>query len=184
MDSIAEFEGTQSVSKRTPRIFGIEKEDVAGSSRTLRRRGVDFIDYMEPEGVSIPEALWSRRSNPNDWRNVGTSRVRTSEAVGNLLGRFYGLREPEETVDFVTKDAFLLQWLLRLYPKVRKHFPGSKQYLEVVSDPEVEDVRLVNFVKVDHDPSEAIQRLDNFDKEWSSIVPKRVDQKLTITVEF
>lgn len=181
MNPVAEFKNTRSISRRTPHIFDTEKLTVTDSSQTLRRQSIDIANYLEPEDRGIVRAPWSRTSN---WRDIGTSRVRASEAVGNLLEPFYDLRESEETLDFITKNSFLLQWLLPLYFKVRGHFPGSKLYLEVVSDPELDDVRLVNFVKVDCDPSEAIERLDKFDRDWSSIAPKRVDQRLTITLEF
>ena len=181
MNPIAEFENTQSISRRTPRIFGTEKPIITESSQTLRRQGIDLTNYLELEVNDIVRVPWL---GTTDWRDVGTSRVRTSEAVGNLLEPFYDLRESEETLDFIAKNSFLLQWLLPLYFKVRGHFPGSKLYLEVVSDPELDDVRLVNFVKVDCDPSEVVERLDDFDREWSSIVPKQVDQRLTITLEF
>lgn len=181
MNPVAEFKNTLSISRRTPNIFNTEQPTITDSSQTLRRRSIDFVDYLEPEDKDIVRVPWSRTSN---WRDIGTSRVRASEAVGNLLEPFYDLRESEETLDFITKNSFLLQWLLPLYFEIRGHFPGSKLYLEVVSDPELDDVRLVSFVKVDCDPREAIERLDKFDRDWAGIVPKRVDQRLTITLEF
>lgn len=156
MNPVAEFESTRSVTRRTPDVFDKEKGVSADSSRTLRHQSFAFSDYSELEKINLTRVPWL--SSP-PWRNIGTSRVRASEAVGKLLTHFYELRNPEETLDFVSKSSLFLQWLLLLYPKVRKHFPDSKLYLEVVSDPEVEDVRLVNFIKVDCDPDEAIVRL-------------------------
>lgn len=182
MVPIAEFEGIEhSIYRKTPLPSDESRADAISSSRILRRQATNFVDLHTYAETDIFQAPWSKGTQ---WRDIGTSRVRTSEAIGNLLRRFYRLRNSEETLNFINRNIFLLPWLMRLYSEVGKHFPGSKVVLERVSDPETEDIRLVAFVGVDFAPHEAIEKLNRFDKEWSSSTPNQVDQKLTITVEF
>lgn len=177
---IAEFQGSRTVSRRTVPVFDPEKAGVSESSRTLRRQRPNFVEFTIL-GRSDLSQMWSKSA---EWKGVGTSRVRLSETIKSLLHDLYNIREADDTLGFVEEHEFLFQWLVLLYPKVKSHFPGSKIYLEAVNDPETEDDRLVVFVNVAYSPDRAIELLDTFDTEWSSIVPRNVDQKVTVTVEF
>lgn len=204
MDAVAEF-GKAHPFSRTRRFFGVEVVKGSDSAKPLHNYNkiatnnlvstevyglklpdFNFCTVVRNLGAvsSLPTHFYAPRELEENWRDVGTSRVRAAEATSRLLTNFYALREPEETLAFVSGNEFLLPWLIILYSRVEIHFPSSKLHLKAVSDPEMDDVRLVVFVKGNYGPDEAIERLDAFDRNWSDAVPRDVDQKLTVTVEF
>lgn len=171
MPSIAEpREQERSLSKRTPTPW------TEATSTFIYGPEVTVHDEVE----SPPRELPGRETR---WREVGASRVSAAESIRKLLGRFYSLRNPGEVTRFVNKNGLLL-WLLRMRSEIREHFGARKVYLEVVSDPEVEDVRLVAFIITDSSPDKAIDQLRQFDEHWWPYTPGWVEEKLTVTVEF
>lgn len=132
----------------------------------------------EPE--SPPEISFEKKP----WKDIGSSRVRASEAIQRMLGRFYHLRDAAEILRFLSRNEFLFPCLLRMYPELRKHFGVRRIYLEIVADPEFEDERLGVFVAVDCAADEAFDLLGRFDEEWWSDVPSWLERKLIVSVEF
>lgn len=126
------------------------------------------------------EALTERKR----WKDIGSSRVRASEAIQKTLGRFYHLRDPAEILRFLSRKEFLVPFLLRMYPTLRRHFGTRRIYLEVVADPEFEDERLGVFVAVDYTADEALDMLGRFDEEWWPDVPSWLERNLIVSVEF
>lgn len=196
------FRSPRSASRKTSSPFPIRTRLVDNTIASINQNVetiahpsavINFLQAPElgkiwmPTGELVSGLLrysYGSRDEEENWRDIGTSRVRALEAASESLKHFYGLRNPEEIVGFIDKNAHLVSWLVLMRARIRKHFPGSQPYLEVISDPEVDDVRLVVFVKVDCEPNEAIERLDEFDAEWSSMTPNQADQNLTVTVEF
>lgn len=182
MSEVAEFQNATSAYRRTLPTSDPEKAEIADGSRTLRRkRGAHLDDLAVFRDMGISRVFWSAGA---DWKGVGTSRVRVSETINELLRGYYELRRADETSKFIDRHEFLFPWLMVLYPRVKAHFPGSRLYLEAVSDPEVNDVRLIVSAKVDTDPGNAIEKLNAFDSKWSNLVTRAVDQVMTVTVEF
>lgn len=196
------FRSPRSASRKTSSPFDIRTRLVDNRQASINQEvetmahpsaiKINFLQAPELGGIWMPTGelvsgllrySYGSREEEN-WRDIGTSRVRASEAASDSLKHFYDLRNPEEVVGFIDKNSHLVFWLVLMRARIRKHFPGSQPYLEVISDPEVDDVRLVVFVKVDCEPNEAIERLDEFDAEWSSMTPSQADQNLTVTVEF
>ncbi len=198
------FRSPQSASRKTSSPFDIIKTRLFDSTQASIHQGAETITHpsaMRMRFLQLPETstIWmptgelvsgllrysyGSRDEEENWRDIGTSRVRALDAASDSLKHFYDLRNPEEVVDFIDKNSYVAFWLVLVRSRIRKYFPGSRPYLEVVSDPEVDDIRLVVFVKVCCEPDEAIERLEAFDMEWSSMTPSQVDQNLTITVEF
>lgn len=118
------------------------------------------------------------------WRNIGSSRVRASEAIERTLGHVYRLRGSAEILRFLGRNEFLISLLLRMNPKLRKHFGPRKIYLEVVADPEFEDEKLGVFVAVDCAADEALDLLGRFDEEWWPSIPSWLEKNLIVSVEF
>lgn len=118
------------------------------------------------------------------WENIGSSRVRASEALLRALGRFYHLKDPAEILRFLGKEGRLLPFLFRIYPPLRRCFGTRKMCLEVVADPEFEDERLGVFVVLDGTADDALELLEKFDEEWWPEVPGWVERSLMVSVEF
>lgn len=204
MTVAGEFRIPRSTSRKTSSPFDIVKTRVVDITRAPRNQGAETIAHPSavitgflqspelgtiwmPTGELVSGWLrhsYSSRDEEENWRDIGTSRVRALDAASDSLKHFYDLRNPEEVVDFIDKNPQMVFWLVLMRARIRKHFPGSRPYLEVVSDPEVDDVRLVVFVKVNCEPYEAIEQLNEFDAEWSNMTPSQIDENLTVTVEF
>lgn len=118
------------------------------------------------------------------WKDIGSSRVRASEAIQKTLGRFYHLRGSVETLRFLSRNEFLVPCLLRMYPPLRRRFGTRRIYLEVVADPEFEDERLGVFVAVSCSADEAFDLLERFDEEWWPDIPSWLEKNLIVSVEF
>ncbi len=141
-------------------------------------RGVEPILTRGAEPPSEPP------SDKKPWNDIGSSRVRASEAIQRILGRVYHLRDPAEILRFLSRDSFLVPCLLRMYPTLRRHFGTRRIYLEVVAEPEFEDERLGVFVAVGCSADEALDLLGRFDEEWWSDIPSWLEKNLIVSVEF
>lgn len=118
------------------------------------------------------------------WKDIGSSRVRASEGIQRILGRVYHFRDPSEVLRFLNRNEFLVPFLLRMYPTLRRNLGTRRIHLEVVADPEFEDERLGVFVAVDYTADEALDMLGRFDEEWWPDVPSWLERNLIVSVEF
>jgi len=102
-----------------------------------------------------------------------------------MVQELYTLRRPAEVLGFLNAHADVLPLLLEAYPHVAQHFgPNPAVFLEVVRDPETDDGgQLVAFIRTDLDPTEALARLDRFDKCWWLEASRRSLGRLCIHLE-
>ncbi len=101
------------------------------------------------------------------------------------LEQVYDFRKPIEVSHFLAMNPFLIPLLGEAYTHIKKFFPSSKLFVEVVADPEeIDEQQLVVFIAANHDPDEASEALDQFDKDWWLDAMDRAQDKLCITLEF
>jgi hypothetical protein len=97
----------------------------------------------------------------------------------------YTLREPREVLSFLEKNKFLMPLLIEARFKIRNHFPNSRIFLEVDTDPEdINDQQLVAFIATNLPPHEALRELKQFDEDWWLDALDRANGKLCINAEF
>jgi hypothetical protein len=101
-----------------------------------------------------------------------------------LIGEWYSIRRRIEVSAFLEAHPCLVPLLLEAYDEIAQHFGPSPVFLEVVTDPEATDDRqLVAFIRTDLEPTEALARLDRFDKSWWLEASPRSRGKLCIHLE-
>jgi hypothetical protein len=82
-------------------------------------------------------------------------------------------------------NPFLIPLLREAYTHIRKYFPSSKLFLEVVSDPEaINEQQLVVFIAANQDLDGASEALNQLDKDWWLDTLESTQDKLCITLEF
>jgi hypothetical protein len=94
----------------------------------------------------------------------------------------FRLLQPERIKEFLSRNEFLLPFLLELYGVVLLYFPDAEMSLELVSDMDVEnEVLLANIIS---SMREAIsfQRFEKFRYNWWLDNLDRVKSKLLVTV--
>jgi len=101
------------------------------------------------------------------------------------LKQLYVLRREEEVYDFLINDYFLFSFLSEAYDKINNYFEeSSKVFLEVVTDPEIEDEELLISIHTNLRPDEAFNRLSRLDKEWWLNTPTYARKKICIDLDF
>jgi hypothetical protein len=119
------------------------------------------------------------------WQEHSLIAGSSSSTEVQSLEHVYTFRKSSEVSYFLEEHPFLTPLLREAYSHIRKYFPSSTLFLEVVADPEARDEeQLVVFVAVNQDPDEASKALDQFDKDWWLDALERARDKLTITLEF
>lgn len=170
------FPGASNLGFRTmmePKVFSaraVQPYSLIRETRSISAR------VEEPSPETLPER--------KPWKDIGSSRVRALEAIQRALGRFYHLRDPVEILRFLGRNEFLIPFLLRMYPALRRNFGTRVIYLEVIADPEFEDERLGIFVAVDGASDKVLDLLGRFDEEWWPDVPSWLERNLIVSVEF
>ena len=98
----------------------------------------------------------------------------------------YSLRDPARVKLFLHAHPQLKDVLIEARPHLQKHFgPDAQVFLEVVPDPEIEGWdQLIAHIRTDHQPEEALHRLDQFDDEWFLDQLSRVGGQLNFNLEF
>ncbi len=98
----------------------------------------------------------------------------------------YNLRGSEaEILDFLKRNP-LIVFVLQLAPRhIERYFPNSKLFLELASDPEVEEWAeyLVLSIASGLEIGEALQRLREAESEWWDVVAYSMWDKILLDVE-
>lgn len=129
--------------------------------KATRRELVDFLDLLR--------VVWIKRKH------------RTS----TLLSSLFTFRDPQAVVSFLRKNDFLVPLLIEANKEIKKHFPESQTYLELVSDPEaVDEWQLFLYISTKLAPREARPILKRLDNEWWLAALERAQGKLCISLEY
>ncbi len=116
---------------------------------------------------------------------IGIAPSPISEADIETLERLYTLREKPEVLQFLEKYSFLIPPLLEAPDKIRQHFPDEQLFLQVVPDPEIIDyVHLALSILTEHNPDDALSRIQQFDEDWLRPFPYNVKEHLITIPEF
>lgn len=101
------------------------------------------------------------------------------------LEKLYVVRQSKETLQFIRENSFLDPLLREASTHIKRYFPSSELFLEVVADPDIPDEKqLVVSIPVQQKPEEASLALDELDENWWLDAMERAQNKLCITLEF
>ncbi len=101
------------------------------------------------------------------------------------LEQLYSFRGRTEVLQFLDHYPFLIPVLLEAPEKIRRYFPDSHLFLEVVPDPEIIDyVQLVLSILMKLDPHEAVKRLHQLDENFSRGFSHQVHQQFLTILEY
>lgn len=94
-------------------------------------------------------------------------------------------RGREEVSYLLRENPFLVTLILEARSEIRKHFPDSQLFLEVLSDTEgIDPDRLYLYISTDLSPTEARPRLKVLDYDWWLAALNRAQGKLCISLEY
>ena len=147
---------------------------VHGLSRTEPRKNWSDLTVFLHDNLEVKGAL-----EKHDNLTLASSVIESQS-----LEQLYAFRKPTETLHFLEANPFLVPLLQEAYANIRKYFPYSEIFLEVVTDPEAFEKQLVVFISVEQNPEEASQALDQLDENWWLDAMERAEDKLCITLEF
>jgi len=147
-------------------------------------KGRALVDIVNWPSFSV--ALLESSEVMRLWQETGASVVRAYEFEIQLLEQVYTFRGHGEVSRFLERYPFLVPLLLEAYSKFWNYFgPHPRVFLEVVTDPEAPDDReLFALVCTSLTPDEALDRLDQFDRDWWLDASYTAQGKLCIDVEF
>jgi len=94
-------------------------------------------------------------------------------------------RNPEVVASFLSDNPFIVKLILEARDEIRKQFPDSQLFLEVLSDTEgIDPDKLYLYVSTDLSPKEARPRLKALDNDWWLAALNRAQSKLCISLEY
>jgi hypothetical protein len=102
------------------------------------------------------------------------------------LEKLYLFKDRQEVLGFVSSRSYLLAYLLELPEKVEKYFGNTtKIRLEVITDPEVfSDVSLFGFILTDLKVTEALDNLQNLDRDWWDETSRKANHQIELQLRF
>lgn len=101
------------------------------------------------------------------------------------LAQNYAFRRPSEVYDFLNDNVSLLPLLQEANREIRDYFPEENLILEVVADPEVDNIKeLVVFIQTTINPDEALNKLEMLDENWWLDASLETFGKICIHLEF
>lgn len=172
----SEFRRTRSVTSVIARAI-----DSLLSEQQAEPRVVEInLDESLPASAIAQQGI--RRAM--EWKEVGASTVRVSQAEKSLLEKVYTFRDGVEVMGVIEKYPFLASLLINAYEKVLSYFPAPQLFLDVISDPEAsDDRRLALYIATNLTPREAVEKLEQFDEDWWLDAIDGARGKLIIDVE-
>jgi hypothetical protein len=97
----------------------------------------------------------------------------------------YILLEPASAIDFLQEHQELVALLNESYKEIRKYFPSEDLKLELVSDREIaEDRQLFVYINTSLSVTDALKKLDEFDKKWWLERIDRANGLLNFNLQF
>ena len=101
------------------------------------------------------------------------------------LEQLYTFRGRTEVLQFLEHYPFLVPVLLEAPEKIRHYFPDSQLFLEVVPDAEIIDwVLLVLSILINLAPYDAVDRLNQMDRNWWVHTPYEVRKNVCTLLEY
>jgi hypothetical protein len=101
------------------------------------------------------------------------------------LEQLYTLRKPQEVINFIGENAFLIPLLKNAPEQIRQYFPGAPLFLELFIDYDNLSYRnLTLWIGSKYSAIESNTRLDALIDNWWLDAILDGDYKLSINVEF
>lgn len=101
------------------------------------------------------------------------------------LSTIYNFRNPDGISEFLSDKLSVIHLLKDVYKKIREYFPNENLFLEVLYDFEVPNEKeLVIFIQTNLTVDEAIDKLKQFDEEWTFKSLQSLKENLCINLEF
>ena len=115
----------------------------------------------------------------------GSERGAKSSDPGTKIEELYELRGVADVERALEQSPFLGPLLVQAHQHLRRHFPDSQLYTEVLEDPDgAEEGQLRLYIVTDLPPIQARTRLKAFDAEWWLNALPQAHGKLCISLEF
>lgn len=107
-------------------------------------------------------------------------------ATVRSIESLYTLREPAEVFKFLEDHPQLVETLLEAPDHIRKYFGETELVLEVVTDPDIEELTqdLFLYIRVDLEPEEGLSRLDQLDDDWGFEAYRENQGEFIIHLEY
>lgn len=141
-----------------------------------------YYDYRRPRTIRATRKDSLRRISQLViyWRTY-KSRPTTKTGIENL----FTLRGEQEVDSFIKKNFFLVSLLTEARTEIKKYFPKSQLFLELIHDPdEVDPDQLFLYISTELSPREARPVLKQFDNDWWLAALGRAQGKLCISLEY
>jgi hypothetical protein len=132
--------------------------------------------------------------NATTWFAIDTASLLTFRAMNSCrwhiekksaIESLFSVRDRIEVLEFLDEHPFLSRILREARHHLERYFPILDLVLEVICDPEAEDDKqLVLSVVSELNPTESLERLGQFDREWWLDAMHGVQNKLCINLEF
>ena len=86
---------------------------------------------------------------------------------------------------YILKNRHLIPFLEQIPLRILEFFPSSKLYLELVTDPEERnEEELFIYIKTSLNPRKALEKLEDFDKNWFIDACLTYDADICVNLEF
>jgi len=106
-----------------------------------------------------------------------------TNAIADLYQvRWDGASAPPHVSDFLETRSALCAVLLEAPHRIGEFFPDATLGLEVKSDPEIDDTKMVLTIEARMSPSEAVATLTAMNRAWGLQARRQADGALVITV--
>lgn len=117
---------------------------------------------------------------------AGASLIQAFLATIPLLEERYTFRDEPEVISFLEAHVFLIPPLQEIFPKIKRHFPEARVFLEVFFDLEGDegDKLLIVLAVKGREADDFIDRLHQLYQDGWITVLRKVQGKLGITLEF
>jgi len=161
------------------------KKCVLGS---IRERDPNRYDVVVRSGrdFSVGEVKNVRMAKKQILRRIAGVSYRFRAATSKpRLDSLLTFRNPEVVASFLSDNPFIVKLILEARDEIRKQFPDSQLFLEVLSDTEgIDPDKLYLYVSTDLSPKEARPRLKALDNDWWLAALNRAQSKLCISLEY
>ena len=147
----------------------------------------DSIDSVVPiTQYALYEMTWSNSAEVKEtWFNIGASLIQVSPPILQLLEQFYTFENRGEILGFLELHPETVHLLLDAYSQIKRQFPHSPLYLDVVIDPDWNNgPEILLTIVPTCSPGEAIEKFKRFIDEWWGMQSVRSDGKVGVVLEY
>lgn len=164
-----------------PYLEAWRKEHHQESPWYSEREGA-YYDFRRPRAIRATRKDSLRRIPElmKYWRAY-----KSRSTIQTSLEDYFTLRDKREVTFFIKRNPSLIHILTQARTEIKKYFPESQLFLELISDPDgVDPDQLFLYISTDLSPREARPILKQFDNDWWLAALERAQRKLCISLEY